>query len=44
MRSTEAEQGANYFVFHVRVSDVNLWWDRPGNDLRLDSEPDWKVT
>jgi catechol 2,3-dioxygenase-like lactoylglutathione lyase family enzyme len=22
------EQWANNFVFHVRVSDVNLWWDR----------------
>lgn len=22
------EQWANNFVFHLRVSDVNLWWDR----------------
>lgn len=22
------EQWANNFVFHVRVSDVNAWWDR----------------
>lgn len=22
------EQWANNFVFHVRVSDVNLWWNR----------------
>ncbi|HEX4807892.1 MAG TPA: hypothetical protein VH325_03130 [Bryobacteraceae bacterium] len=23
-----AEQWANNFVMHMRVSDVNLWWDR----------------